>query len=1737
MAANNIPPEPIPISQSPVPLSQIDRAPAPVPTDTTAPPTIPLAWILQAPEPVVDIANIAEPAIPGPSATYAIAVYANGVLLTSQVHSIDFVGNAVITTVDRNNVTVTINSTGGGNGVPGGNNQQVQFNNNGEFGGVAGFTFNSAGNVLTVLGNVSAGNYFIGDGSQLTNLPLATNSTVGVVALGNGFTLNGSNQVTTSSLYNTNLTQPTQHYALSVDTNGVVILPDQSIINGSTLRAVAGSYAGLTTNDGENSWMWVDSSGAYIATQYNQSGNSHQWTFDNTGNLILPDNNSSINYANGDPYGGGGSSNYGDSNVATFLGAFGSNTINTTGTVTAGNVTQSGVGNVNGYNAYFANNITAQGTLQATGLIIPAGSGTFYGNVDTGVNALFAGVPGYTELGTNVVAQFAANVNSYAQLNFQNLNSGDLASADYILTADNGNNSAYYLDLGLASSTHVDPYFFGDVGFANDGYLTVVGPTYDGPSTSSGPGNLVLGSSNGLIKMFVGNASQANVIATVSSTGLDVVGNITTGGVSGNITGANVINANTFAITGGTELGQIEGANTVGFYNPSANTQFLIELGGSNAWSFNGNTGGTGFPILSVQRGDNPSGTISGQTLLFDNAGQEAIISTPDGVPGNEYSQRLVINPGAGNNYGEGGDIYLWAGRGGDGSGSGGDIKIRGGQGGANTVGGVGGDGGYIRIEAGDAASTGGAAGYIEITGGVAGYGTPGVAGGRIAVTGGYGQNGNGGDGNITGGFGGIGYKGGNVNITGGGANDGLASYGNVNINAGASAWKFDNTGVLSAAGNIIASNFIGNVHNLTTVPVTYSQLYTLATGGDLVPLTYYTITDYQTIYDQPDFYANGLPVTNPVTLTGSVEPLIVFATGVDTLDPQAYSTANGDDTIIYNIGITTTEINGEPTKGAITSRESSEGNLIGYDFRAVVLKRYESVEGSGIYNSYKDTGFAYSDTIPTFGPNCENIRLSVQDWGEGGFDDSPFRISNNVFGQYSESIVALGDFYNNTFGEVCYGMTFGHFCRNNTLGDGFANNEIGNEFANNIIGANSIGNHIGNGFANNTIPGALTGNEISDGFANNGFVGVCANNVIGDGFAGNEIEEGFTNNYLGSNFAGTSTGINFTFNHIGDNFATKTVGANATGWNIQNNFVNSSISDDNAAYTVIESLSTTSNQILKATQGFLQATSTLSEAEYGANVDLVVTTGNTNVWTFDHTGNLTAPGNISLNGGYISGGVATVLSNDGIYSIALGTTTVMDVYAFPFTTTTRGQLTISGITTTTQANGTWYYQSINTNTFALYTDSTYTTPVNSTTWTPYPTGTGDGVVAITLQSPAANIVIDANGFLSTFNNIGGLDLPGSLTAVGDIGTDGNIIAVGNVTGGNIVTSGAGGDITMTGGNITGANVVTANTFIGNGSQLTGVTASIPSQTILPTIQTITATPMLTGYLSGGEGGVTVTVANIIPVTEYGVIVTAGTVSQKYATGALGSIPGTGNITFTTGTSSAPFTVYAYVTSNAGTYYSNAVTGTSGLCLLVGTQIALSDGTRKAIEDITYTDKMLSWDFDLGCYAETTALWIKRGETGSQYNLLTFSDGTTLRTFDQHRIFNKQAGAFTYPMTDATPIGTITVNEHGQEITLVNKQIIVDTIEYYNVITDRHMNLFSDTVLTSCRFNNIYPITNMKFVKDDRIMRTRAEFENIPDRFFYGLRLAEQTTDVETVEWYVNRLLATEVSAEVELAV
>jgi hypothetical protein len=217
--------------------------------------------------------------------------------------------------------------------------------------------------------------------------------------------------------------------------------------------------------------------------------------------------------------------------------------------------------------------------------------------------------------------------------------------------------------------------------------------------------------------------------------------------------------------------------------------------------------------------------------------------------------------------------------------------------------------------------------------------------------------------------------------------------------------------------------------------------------------------------------------------------------------------------------------------------------------------------------------------------------------------------------------------------------------------------------------------------------------------------------------------------------------------------------------------------------------------------------------------------------------------------------------------------------------------------------------------------------------------------------------------------------------------------------------------------------------------------------------------------------------------------------------------------------------IVAYARNAYGVAYSPTVLSwTPAICLAEGTQITLADGTTKAIEDIAMTDSLRVWDFDLGQPAEARPLWIKQTETTTQYNLLTFSDGTTLKTINQHRIFNKEAGAFTYPMTEATPVGTTTVNVAGEEVTLVDKCIIIDTVNYYNVITNHHLNLYADGILTSMRYNNIYPIVNMQFVKDSRRLRDVGEFAGIDNRWITGLRLAEQTMPLADIKQYVKRL-------------
>ena len=262
-------------------------------------------------------------------------------------------------------------------------------------------------------------------------------------------------------------------------------------------------------------------------------------------------------------------------------------------------------------------------------------------------------------------------------------------------------------------------------------------------------------------------------------------------------------------------------------------------------------------------------------------------------------------------------------------------------------------------------------------------------------------------------------------------------------------------------------------------------------------------------------------------------------------------------------------------------------------------------------------------------------------------------------------------------------------------------------------------------------------------------------------------------------------------------------------------------------------------------------------------------------------------------------------------------------------------------------------------------------------------------------------------------------------------------------------------------------------------------------------------------------------------VTGYAVAVTASNVSTSPAVGYSTTLASTArDFTVTlaypsNGTNDASITVAAVFDSQTGPTV--AINGEVP-CLAAGTLITMADGTRKPVEELLYSDKLRVWDFDTGSFAVAQPLWIKQKQTTDRYNRLVFSDGTVLRTIGNHRCLNKQAGAFTNFMTDETPVGTITVTDSGAEVTLVAQEVVEESVDYYNVITAQHCNLYADGILTSCRMNNLYPISGMQFQKVPRQLRDRADFAGIDDRLIDGLRLREQPLPLEELIPYCQRL-------------
>lgn len=205
-----------------------------------------------------------------------------------------------------------------------------------------------------------------------------------------------------------------------------------------------------------------------------------------------------------------------------------------------------------------------------------------------------------------------------------------------------------------------------------------------------------------------------------------------------------------------------------------------------------------------------------------------------------------------------------------------------------------------------------------------------------------------------------------------------------------------------------------------------------------------------------------------------------------------------------------------------------------------------------------------------------------------------------------------------------------------------------------------------------------------------------------------------------------------------------------------------------------------------------------------------------------------------------------------------------------------------------------------------------------------------------------------------------------------------------------------------------------------------------------------------------------------------------------------------------------------------GTSFPNYVT-LAYICIVHDTDIQMADGKSKKIQDISYDDYLLVWDFDNGRFTSAKPLWIKKEETAIEYYLCEFENGTTLKLVGSngkcHRVFNYTDDVFE-SATDCIGKEIYTI----QGITrLMNVTKVQETVKYYNIITEYHMNLFANEVLTSCRYNNIYPIENMKFI--GVVENKHEDIPNIPIEYVNGMRLKEQSFTIDEMTDYINNLI------------
>ena len=159
---------------------------------------------------------------------------------------------------------------------------------------------------------------------------------------------------------------------------------------------------------------------------------------------------------------------------------------------------------------------------------------------------------------------------------------------------------------------------------------------------------------------------------------------------------------------------------------------------------------------------------------------------------------------------------------------------------------------------------------------------------------------------------------------------------------------------------------------------------------------------------------------------------------------------------------------------------------------------------------------------------------------------------------------------------------------------------------------------------------------------------------------------------------------------------------------------------------------------------------------------------------------------------------------------------------------------------------------------------------------------------------------------------------------------------------------------------------------------------------------------------------------------------------------------------------------YSYTDNAGATYYYyigyHAPAQSYSSCVTPDTLVTLANGTQKRIDQVTYFDQLLVWNFYTGEYDVASAsILMNHGESTVNVTTLNFSDGTSINTINGHGFFDVATNEFVLidEFNASDYIGHSFVKQDGNgyaTVELVSFSVEKQYTEVWSLLTAEHYN-------------------------------------------------------------------------------